>query len=106
MSKFEMPSEVTALSHEQQTAIKKVLVDTGLLTSDGDLADFSEDRLTNDQRLMLTEKMQVMGMKCALARIAEAAAVAACALIPGGGPIAIAACAAAAHEVANRACKK
>jgi hypothetical protein len=117
MTKFQMPEQVTKLSKEQQDAIFRTLVTVGLLTDTGELTDFSVDKMPDRNKKALTAALDALGLehgsdlstmgwnwKCIAARVAEAAAVAACASVPGG-QIAVAACIAGAHEIANKVCK-
>jgi len=116
-NKFQMPEEVTKLSEEQQEAIFRTLVKVGLLTESGEPTDFSIDKMPERNKAALTAALDALGLeydsnlitmgwnwKCIAARVAEAAAVAACASVPGG-QLAIAACIAAAHAIADQACK-
>ncbi len=115
MAKYTFAKEVLALPHEQQKAIQNVLIKTGLLNSAGESTDLSVDKMSEKHKEALQTSLSSLGVehdlsmpsinwKCAAARVAEAAAVAACASVPGG-QIAIAACIAAAHELANKACE-
>jgi hypothetical protein len=114
MAAFTMPSAVLNLSGDQQRAITGVLTKAGLLTAAGDLAHPTTDTAPNQQKATLKaffdhhgldHDLDALGIKptCILARAAEAAAVAACAMVPGG-PIAVAACIAAAHAAADAIC--
>jgi hypothetical protein len=109
MPKFAMPAEVTALPAEQQEAIRNVLIQKHLLTADGQVAKFGAGNLPEEhpiQALGFGPNFGFLGggFGCIAARIAEGAAIAACATIPGG-QIAIAACVAVAHAAADQACK-
>jgi hypothetical protein len=114
MAKFVMPAEARALSAEQQKAIRLVLVKAGLLTESGETTTLTVANMPQQHKTALNASLRAMGVQedidlfginlgCIAARVAEAAAVAACAIVPGG-QIVIAACIAAAHEAANAAC--
>jgi len=109
-----MPKDVVALPGTQQEAIRQVLVKTGLLTEAGEPTNYTRDDIPEQYAAGLKASLQAIGVDqnlelfgfglgCAVARVAEAAAVAACVSVPGG-QIAVAACIAAAHEAANAAC--
>jgi hypothetical protein len=115
MAGFVMPTQVTSLPQDQQEAIRKVLVQAGLLTPSGEPTTLTVDNIPTKNRAALEANLEAMGVdknihafginfKCIAARAAEVAAVAACALVPGG-QLAIAACIAAAHALADEACK-
>ena len=111
MPSFVMPNQVTALPAEQQEAIRQVLIKNNLLTSSGELEKLTAANMPEKHKAALAamgvENASFLGIPnagCIAARIGEAAAIAACALVPGG-QIAIAACIAVAHEAANLACK-
>jgi hypothetical protein len=118
MSKFVMP-EITALPDEQQKAIFQVLIKSGLLTESGEPTNLTIDNMPGHHKTFLDESLKTIGkgeltqktvesfgidFKCIAARVAEAAAIAACALVPGG-QIVIGVCVAAAHALADQACK-
>lgn len=110
---FNYPDSYMKLPVEQQKAISKVLIENKLLTSTGQV--IREKNLTPKSKESIEQVISSMGIEktpvirpesffgCAAARIAEAAAVAACATVPGG-QVVIAVCIATAHEAANQAC--
>lgn len=124
MSNISMPQGFDALNDDSKNAIRKIMVEKGLHTHDGKRPSTKAADLPEPHQKALKAGFAAMGenfldfpniplpniplpqlpnLGCVAARIAEAAAVAACATIPGG-QIAIAVCVAAAHEAANSAC--
>lgn len=120
LSTFVYPDSYMQLPVDQQIAIRKVLVDSKLLTSTGQVNQFTEKDLSPKSKQSIDQVFSSTGIQknanistasflginlgCIAARAAEGLAVAACATIPGG-QLAIAVCVAAAHEAANQACK-
>ena len=106
MSTFVMPDTVSNLSAEQQAEIRQVLIKSNLLTASGEQNNLTAENMPDKHKAALkalgVENFASFGPNfgCIAARIAETAAVAACASVPGG-PSVIAACIATAHEVAN-----
>ena len=106
MITFVMPDTVSKLSAEQQEEIRQVLIKSNLLTTSGEQNSLTEENMPDMHKAALNalgiENFASLGPNfgCIAARIAETAAVAACASVPGG-PSVIAACIATAHEVAN-----
>jgi hypothetical protein len=105
MSTFVMPNTVSKLSSEQQEEIRQILIKSNLLTTSGEQNSLTEENMPDNHKAALN----ALGVNfasfgpnfgCIAARMAETAAVAACASVPGG-PSVIAACIATAHEVAN-----
>lgn len=119
ISNFVLPKEIAALPLPQQDAIRKVLVDSGLMTGTGEIVDLSPANISPAHKAAVNATLTSFGIRqdvdalafgfdfgvgCILARAAEVGAVALCASIPGG-QVAIALCIAAAHAAADEACK-
>lgn len=116
---FVLPKEITVLPLPQQDAIRKVLVDSGLMTGTGEVVDLNPANVSPAHKAAVNAALTSFGIRqdvdalafgfdfgvgCMLARGAEVVAVALCASVPGG-QVAIALCIAAAHAAANEACK-
>jgi len=106
-------TEMAALPADQQEAIRKVLISANLLTPSGEVKKLTGNDFPKKQSESIHKSLTDAGFNsfqtesffgCLGARVGEAAAVAGCALIPGG-QLVIAICVAAAHAAANEACK-
>lgn len=116
MTQYQMHDAVTKLPNDQQEAIRQALQSAQLIDKNGNIAAMTASTMSDNHSNALHSVMDSMGLQqdfkiagnagvCAAARIAESVAMVACTRVPGG-QLAVDACIAAAHEIANQVCKK